>query len=392
MELDLCGVSDYNLAGHGGSNFPSAVSSRPVGKTMSLSQLDVTELAAAHGIEISLMCECQDAWRTVLAEASYAPVMYSANSIEYQWAYQQGHGGVWRDLSVVINWNNKPVAVWPLSVSEMDGKSALSSHGLPVHPPLFVGSCPDLSRKRIVKNCLDLAHTFAVKAGVTSWESTESFSDSVGLSEWHIASMAQGAICAITHDLFVDLRLGMEKIKSGFRKSYKSLVTSGMRHWTVGVLDDADETVWDRFRDLHISVAGRKTRSEESWAIHHNDIAEKRAFLAYLLNSDGEMEGGGFFNFTHDEGLYAVAAYRRELFDKPLGHIVQYRAIEELKRRGVRWYKLGVRPYSSEIPVPSAKEVSIGEFKQGFASHMFPRYKLTHIVKVNHSAEEISLA
>lgn len=345
-----------------------------------LPQLDFKELAAAHEIEVGLRSECRDLWNVILAESSYAPVMYSANSIEFQWAYQRGHGGDWRDLSIVINWNNKLAAVWPLSLSERDGKAALSSHGLPVHPPLFVASCLPSTRKRIVKCCLELARTVAGEAGISSWESTESFSDSTGLSDWHIASMAQGAICAVTHDLFVELRQSMETIKSGFRKSYKSLVTSGMRHWDVCILDVADETVWDRFRDLHISVAGRKTRSDETWAIHHSDIAEQRAFLVYLLNNDGEMDGGGFFNFTRDEGLYAVAAYRRELFDKPLGHVVQYRAIEELKRREVRWYKLGVRPYRSDIPPPSDKEISIGEFKQGFASHMFPRYKLTHFV------------
>ena len=121
------------------------------------------------------------------------------------------------------------------------------------------------------------------------------------------------------------------------------------------------------------------TRSDETWAIQHKDIAESRGFLVYLLNGSGGMDGGGFFNFTRDEGLYGVGAYKRELFDKPLGHIVQYRAIEELKRRGVRWYKLGLRPYASEEQKPTEKEISIGEFKEGFASHMFPRFGITHL-------------
>jgi FemAB family protein len=314
--------------------------------------------------------------------------MYTNSSIEFQLAYQQGHGGDWQDLSMVIYWDSKPTAVWPLSLSEKDGKTALSSHGLPVHPPLFAANCSPSSRKRIVKSCLELADAIAVKAGVSGWESTESFADSIGLSDWHSVSMARGAACAITHDLFIDLRQSMEEIKSGFRKSYKSLITSGLRHWTVGVLDTADEAVWDRFHDLHVRVAGRKTRSDDTWAIHHRDIVERRGFLVYLSNGKGEMDGAGFFNCTRDEGLYAVAAYRRDLFDKPLGHIVQYRAIEELKRREVRWYKLGVRPYNSETPMPSAKEVAIGEFKQGFASHMFPRYRVTHAARGVGTAQE----
>ncbi len=193
--------------------------------------------------------------------------------------------------------------------------------------------------------------------------------------------MGRGAKSVIAYDLFINLNQDLIKIKSGFRKSYRSLVNSGAKNWTVGILDVPDKKVWESFQDLHRSVAGRKTRNNETWDIHFNDIVKQQAFLVYLLNKDGQMDGAGFFNFTKDEGLYSVAAYKRELFDKPLGHVVQYRAIEELKKRGVRWYKLGSRPYATDTPAPSKKEISIGEFKQGFASDIFPRYLITHFTK-----------
>ncbi len=94
----------------------------------------------------------------------------------------------------------------------------------------------------------------------------------------------------------------------------------------------------------------------------------------------GQMVGGGFFSTSRDEGQYSVGAYDRSLFDKPLGHVVQYRAIEEMRGRGIRWYKLGARPYLSDIPIPTDKEMSISDFKQGFASHIFPRYCLKHSI------------
>ena len=341
---------------------------------------DIKQLATSHGLSVSLRSENPNIWAEVLDRVAYVPVMYTGSSIEFQWAYQRGHGGHWHDISIVIYWNSNPAAVWPLSLAIRDGKAFLNSHGLPVHPPLFADDCPDISRKRIAKICIDIADTIAMNAGIGIWESTESFADSNGFSQWHIESMSRGATCTIAHDLFINLQQSMELIKRGFRKSYKSLVTSGMRNWSVGVLETADEPIWNQFRELHFKASGRKTRSDETWAIHLEDIKQQRGFLVYLLNSEGEMDGGGFFNFTRDEGLYAVAAYNRALFDKPLGHIVQYRAIEELKNRGVRWYKIGVRPYRSETPAPSDKEISIGEFKQGFASHMFPRFALHHPV------------
>lgn len=319
-------------------------------------------------------------WDATLKQLPYMPVTYTNASVDYQLAYQQGHGGEWWDLSMIVLWDNKPSAIWPLSFSLKDGKGILSSHGLPVMPPQVVPACVVSSRKRIGKGCLDLADAIAKAAALNVWSSTESFSESIGLSDWHVEAMARDAACAIQHDLFLDLRPDMSEIKRNIRSSYKSLITGGMRIWSVGVLDSVEQSIWDEFRQLHLRVSGRKTRSDETWALQLEDIDHHCAFLVYLRNSSGEMVGGGLFNFTRDEGVYAVGVYDRSLFDKPLGHVVQYRAVEELKKRGVRWYKIGVRPFHAETPTPTDKEVSIGEFKQGFASHVFPQYQLTHKV------------
>ena len=344
---------------------------------------DIKHLAATCGLSVKLRTEERDTWTEVLLNCAYVPVLYTNSSIEYLWAYQRGHGGDWQDLSLIIFWDNKPAALWPISVALKDGQIILGSHGLPILPPLLIADCQPASCKRITKSCMALADVIAKTIGSELWESAESFEDSIGLSDWHAEAMARGATCAIQHELFLDLRPGMIEIKRHFRKSYKSLITAGMRAWSVGVLDTADEAIWGEFRELHIDVSGRKTRSDETWALQLQDIEKQQAFLVYLRNTSGEMVGGGLFNFTRDEGAYAVGAYDRSLFDKPLGHVVQYRAIEELKSRGIRWYKIGVRYYRSGMPIPTDKEISIGEFKQGFASHLFPQYRLTHKVGNN---------
>ncbi len=362
------------------SDFDQTVDITPISTSMEITPASWITWASINGFVPVLRSQNEVTWNNVLLHCSYVPVTYTNSSIDFQFRYQQGHGGVWNDISIIINWDNKPVALWPLSLSKNHGVYRLSSHGLPVLPPLFASYCSNKVRQRVINYCLELAQMLGEKTGIATWESAESFLDMVGLSPWHIISRGHGATCTTTVDLFIDLRQGMVEIKAGFRKSYKSLVSSGLRHWKVCVLDSADENVWQRFQELHFKVAGRKTRSDETWNVHHRDIADQRAFLVYLVNADGEMDGGGFFNFTRDEGLYSVAAYKRELFDKPLGHLVQYRAIEEFKRRGVRWYKLGERPFRSDSPRPTDKEIAIGYFKHGFASHDFPCFRLTHYV------------
>ena len=323
--------------------------------------------------------ENKDLWEETFLRLPYKPVAYSNASLDYQLVYQQGHGGSWFDLSVIIFWNNKPAALWPLSLSMNDGVAKLTSQGLPVLPPVFVSNCPLISRKRIIKSCLELANSIVIDSQISEWRSGESFTNSIGMSEWHMQSMAHGAVCNLNHECYIDIQLDISEIKKNFRKSYKSLIVSGPNLWSVGVFDsDGNYQVWQEFRALHCKVAGRVTRSVETWNLHHQEIKSKRAFLVWLRNSKGEMVGGGFFNVTTDEGLYAVAAYDRTLFDKPLGHLVQYRAITELKKLGVRWYKIGARPYIQDSTKPTDKEISIGKFKQGFATHIFPYYCLTH--------------
>jgi FemAB family protein len=206
------------------------------------------------------------------------------------------------------------------------------------------------------------------------------FCDFIGLSEWHIEAMTKGASCVVEYDLYLDLKKSIEEIKSGLRKSYKSLVIARNYQLEVNVLDYFDENVWDEFKSLHYFVSGRKTRSDLTWNIHLDDIKKENGFLIFIRDDCGSMIGGGFFNYSRDEGFYSVGAYRRDFSHKPLGHLIQFKAIVELKKRGARWYRLGVRPYRTLLTPPSEKEMSIGDFKQGFSSHLFPRYLLLHQV------------
>jgi FemAB family protein len=345
---------------------------------MLISIQNFCNLAASCGLLIKMRSDAVENWDSTLKQCAYAPVLYTNASIDFQLTNQKGHGGNWQDLSFLIYLDNKPIAIWPLSLAEIDGKTSLNSHGLPLFPPLFVADCQMRVCKRVIKNGLDFVDKLAGMNGLVAWECMESFTNSKGLSLWHAESMARGATCTVNHEVLLDLSLSMPEIKAYFRKSYKPLITAGMRLWQIDVLTTADETIWREFYDLHVSVAGRKTRSDETWDLHLQDIETQRGFLVYLRDNTGRMIGGGFFNVSPNEGFYAVAAYDRSLFDKPLGHVVQYRAIEELQKRGIRWYKIGVRSYPSHLPAPSAKEIAISEFKEGFASHLFPKFMLRH--------------
>lgn len=338
------------------------------------------DLYKSCGLSVIFQNTNNEAWNETLQKCDYVPVAYTNMNVEFLYQHQLGNGITIHNLSAVISWDNRRVGVWPLFISIYDGIGTVNFLDNMVLPPVLISKTPASIEKQVVKSCLKIIDKLCQATGKETWRSMESFNDSKGLSTWHAQAMGLGATCWMNHEIFIDLHPDMAAIKSQFRKSYKSLISSGQKLWNVGVLETADENIWKEFIDLHVQVSGRVTRSNITWRIHYEDIVDGHSILVYLRNTAGEMVGGGLFNFTKDEALYAVAAYDRTQFDKPLGHVVQYRAIEELKKRNVRWYKLGPRPFGSHTPAPNEKEISIGEFKHGFASHLFPRYVLYHPV------------
>jgi FemAB family protein len=348
---------------------------------MSLSFVDAPlffiELVKKSGVNYLGRQENLSAWEMVLQNAHYIPVNYSAALIDFYLAYQNGQEVECVDISFILQYEQRFCGVWPLSLSLKDQNIYLSSHGLPIMSPLLIHGLPSKLQKKLIKICQQLLLAFCQAANISGWESAESFTgeSTQGLSQWHIQALNQGMGVSLGYDLFIDLSYEITQIKSGFRKSYKSLINSGLRLWDVSVLTQANISIWEEFHALHVQVAGKETRCVKSWTVQHQAIVEGNAFLVILRDHEGIMVGAGFFSTTRDEGSYGVGVYQRLLFDKPLGHVVQYRAIEEMQRRGIRWYKVGVMTDSETAY--TAKEVSISYFKQGFATHVMPRYQLS---------------
>ncbi|RYF34825.1 MAG: FemAB family protein, partial [Cytophagaceae bacterium] len=297
--------------------------------------------------------------------------------IDYQLAYIGDGVSRAEDASVILFHDNRPAGVWPIMImTQPDGRSRICSHGGPVLPPVF-------SRKLAAKSARTLTIA-CIEATATTWKQFDQnertclhcFDSRLGLNDWHDQWMVRSARVNTQHDLFVDLQRPLAEIRNSFRKSFKPLISQGMSLWNASVVTEADESQWDEFHNLHIAVAGRATRSDESWQRQLSAISSGDAFFVVLRDIDSRMVGAALFHTTRDEGLYAVGAYDRSLFHKPLSHVVQFLSIGEMVRRGVKWYRLGVRTYSGDSLPPSSKDLSISDFKQGFASHLIPRFIL----------------
>lgn len=128
------------------------------------------------------------------------------------------------------------------------------------------------------------------------------------------------------------------------------------------------ETEEEYFR-LHVLDAGGQFRSRESYA-RQADLA--RASEALYVRARHKKGGG-------TAGMLFVSLYKGAAFDNSVavdpkcsgqyvGHLLRFRALEELARRGIASYEMPLYAKApSFLHIPSDKERSIIHFKEGFS-------------------------
>jgi len=337
-------------------------------------------LITEAGCVVKFRSEVPEDWDFVYKNLSYRGVMEADNSLYYQQTYFQSKS--WADMSMVCyKKDGTPCSIISLHLHDINGLKGLSAAGLPIEPLQFAANVSKTEKQRICR---------AVVRGLKQYHAYKNFPEfkcygycngtSGTIDEWYKACIEVANSVSVGHRIFIDLEQDVYAIKASFRKSYKSLINKSKTLWTTCVLGQNEITKdeWKKFKYLHFEASNRvQTRSDESWQNQYLQILQGSAFLITLHSRDNLLVGGGFFQYTQDEGMYSVAAYDRSLFDKPLGHLVQWIAINEFKRLGIKKYWIGDRPYLSDTPSPSQKEINIGYFKEGFSETVSPRFCFT---------------
>ncbi len=174
----------------------------------------------------------------------------------------------------------------------------------------------------------------------------------------------------------IDLTRTEAELHAGVRKSFKSLINNGRAEMTFKAItkDNADEKAFREFEAFHLHVAGRKTRSAETWNVQLEMIeAGEAELLMGYLEPHGLVSSALFTDYGQTTS-YAVAVYNRDLFDKPLAHANVYKGMLRAKSRGQKNFNLGVMPVEGEA---TEKEMNIGKFKKGFVPSLTPFYEWT---------------
>jgi FemAB family protein len=323
-------------------------------------------------------------WNQVIENLIYIPVQYTQEEIEYDKQYLIDNNYEIIEISLILLNNNKAIGILPLSINKELGKSCnIKSFRTDIVEPLFIKNINIKIIKKINKKILTLIKNLSTKINLKKLTYLHKFNGNknISLSNWRIETMKLIAESKIKTELLIDLSLDINEIKNNFRESYKNLLKKNYSEITIKILDSENYFIWNEFKKLHLAVAGKQTRSEESWSKQYDNIKNNKALLIYIKDFEEKIIGCGYFRITRDECEYSVAVYDRSLFHLPLGHFVQLAIVEELKKRGLKWYKIGVLSNKYENPAPSEKEINISQFKEGFASNFFPQYIIVQHLK-----------
>lgn len=318
-------------------------------------------------------------WNSTLDQMGYIPTPYLSTSLDYQHAYMECFLDEIIDVSVIFKIKDRVLGLWPLSInSTKKGVEVRTNQGA-VLPPIFIKNTSEKVMRKIDRACLSALDSLCSLIGCNdsgTWQSEMIFFDGTlsGANRvWYRLLMEKAATAHPFHELYVDLALSPEEIHRRWRKSYRSLIHEGERLFDVTVHEAVPPSPFDEFRQLHFNVAGRATRSLETWEIQEEAIRAGCGFLVTARQKDGELIGAAFYEHSRDEAVYSVAAYRRDLFDQPISHVIHNRAIQHMHTLGMKWYHIGTRAYPGDMIKPTEKELSISYFKEGLATHAFFR-------------------
>ena len=304
-----------------------------------------------------------DVWNTI-ANSEHTSSEYLHTTIDYHHAYLETA----TDLSIVIYSNNKAVAIWPLTLFTSNKQSRLQSNCKAILPPIAAKECNKKQIKKIYQQC----HSFLLALGQATGQMLSLCYQPTTHMLWQRTFSANIISATYQQLLLADLTGSEASYKQDMRKSYRSLISKGLRLWQHKLYTSMSDQLTEQIRQFHIQVAGKETRSKLTWQLQQQMVNKKEAFLIALYGDNGQQDnaliGAALFNLSPLQASYSIGVYDRNLFDQPISHVIQHIAMQHLREAGIRRYYLGNRHHAFERPKPTDKETSIGFFKEGFSN------------------------
>lgn len=313
-------------------------------------------------------------WHHVLQGINTYDVVFVTSVIQYYQAYFIDSYEEYYDYSMILyNKNDEAIAVWPLCVYFHEGCYHIGSNGGAIVFPIILDELYNTkSHKKISDTCFQIIKALAAHYHIS--EMNILADPLVYPQDCFYEKLLTYDVRPNYHQhmLYVNFQKGMDHVKANIRKSYRSLIHGSKKNLNIEIIDCKQGNVKQALaqtKQLHLEVAGQKTRSDQSWLLQEKIIVDGYGCIFLLYDKDQQLVGAAIFSWGAKIAHYGTGVYRRELFDQyALGHVVQSVAIDYMYSHDIQWYCIGGFPLLCDAPKPTDKEISIGHFKQGFAT------------------------
>ena len=277
-----------------------------------------------------------------------------------------------RDLSFFLMRGGRAIGIVPLTVQnrrigDFEGREAAYYSGF-LPWPCFAKGLPDLSGVEEFAFMELERRASAAGAGrirVRSCPATP-ISDEVERIA-RIASVRRFAhssirshIVALEPGTLANVRERYRRYHRKFSPQFELEVLDGVkldRHW--------EQTYFE----LHVKDAGGQFRSRESYT-RQADLARKGEgfYVAARHRERGAVAGMLLVSFVKNTAFDNSVGVEPEFQEMYVSHLLKWRAIEELLKRGAKTYELGeLAEPATMLKVPSPKQCGISHFKEGWA-------------------------
>ena len=175
----------------------------------------------------------------------------------------------------------------------------------------------------------------------------------------------------------IDLRQDKEKIYAQFRKGHKSDIKKG-KIYDVKIYDQfsVEDEMIERYKRIYEEDAGRVTRNSELYQYYLKFIKSGMGILAFA-KINGKEVGVAIVTIYKNTAYYSsYGELEEELNGVPVGHVLQWELINDLKDRGIEFYETGEQIYGETYyDNPDEKLINISKFKRGFGGYTVPFWR-----------------
>jgi len=329
-------------------------------------------------LKFKFRSEAKDSWDNFLDSLKFGPVIYSNQELDYQELNRKEKKIFDTDLSLIVIFKNSPLVIFSFTLSKEHNRYCISSYGLPVLSPLFKDDLDNKIKEKLTLIFYEILYEIASYYKIENWISSEGFINEMNISFWRKISTKKGDKIFTLNEGYINISKSSEELIKHLRKKKIFIdIKRAKDLWVAHVRNNVTFNEWEKFKKLHIQVSGKQTRSDKTWESQFQDINNKKAFVIFLYDLK-KLIGGAMYRYSKTTALYAIGAYDRNLFPKPISHLAHYEAINELKKKNINWLRMGDIPSKGDYNNPTEKEISIGLFKKKFSTDIFNKNIFIH--------------